>query len=72
MLARADYDAGRTAFLQALGYRVLRFWDNEALSNADGMVQSHCRSLELLRAPHPGPLPRGERGKVAPEGERVG
>ena len=74
-VARADYDTGRTAFLQALGFRVLRFWDNEALSNADGMVQRIAEALSSTR-PSPRPSPqRGEgegRGTLAPEGERVG
>ena len=58
--ARAAYDAGRTAFLQALGYRVLRFWDNEALSNTDGMLQ---RIAEALRTARPSPRPSPQRGE---------
>jgi very-short-patch-repair endonuclease len=76
-VAHADYDAGRTAFLRALGYRVLRFWDNEALGNTDGVLQRIVEALTTnSERPHPGPLPRGERGKVwgpSPlKGERVG
>jgi len=26
-------------FLECLGYRVLRFWDNDALANTDGVLQ---------------------------------
>jgi len=66
---QADYDFGRTAFLQALGYRVLRFWDNDALGNTDGVLQ---RIVEALTRPSPRPSPqRGEgdgRGTLAPEG----
>ena len=40
--AHADHDAGRTAFLQALGYRVLRFWDNDALSEYQWRAPAHC------------------------------
>ncbi len=58
--ARADYDAGRTAFLQALGYRVLRFWDNDALANTDGVLQ---RIAEALRAAGPSPRPSPQRGE---------
>ena len=36
-------DAGRTAFLEREGYRVLRFWNNDVLTNLDGVI-------ELLRA----------------------
>jgi very-short-patch-repair endonuclease len=31
-----EADADRTAFLEAEGYRVLRFWNNEVLRNIDG------------------------------------
>lgn len=34
-----ERDAARTAWLESRGYRVLRFWDNEVLSNIDGVVQ---------------------------------
>jgi len=37
--ARADYAAARTSCLEGLGYRVLRFWDNEALGNTEGRVR---------------------------------
>jgi len=32
------YDAARTAWLEAQGYRVLRFWNNEVLANIEGVV----------------------------------
>ena len=58
--ARVDYDEGRTALLQALGYRVLRFWDNEALSNTDGVLQ---RIAEALTSARPSPRPSPQRGE---------
>jgi adenine-specific DNA-methyltransferase len=58
--ARADYDAGRTAFLHALGYRVLRFWDDDALANTDGVLQ---RIAEALTAARPSPRPSPRRGE---------
>jgi very-short-patch-repair endonuclease len=66
---RAAYDAARTVTIVALGYRVLRFWDHEALGNTDGVL---TRIAQALGTPHPGPLPRGEREKVGeplPRGE---
>ncbi|MGH7403179.1 MAG: endonuclease domain-containing protein [Candidatus Rokuibacteriota bacterium] len=67
--ARADYDAGRTALLQALGYRVLRFWDNEALLNTDGMVERIAQTLTARPSPRPSPQRgEGEGGTLAPEG----
>ena len=53
-----EYDAARTAFLESLGYRVLRFWDNDALANTDGVLE---RIVEALARPSPRPSPqRGE------------
>ncbi|MDB5681687.1 MAG: endonuclease protein [Sphingomonas bacterium] len=36
---RIDRDAHRTAFLIAEGYRVIRFWNNEVMTNIDGVVR---------------------------------
>jgi very-short-patch-repair endonuclease len=58
--AHVDYDAGRTALLQALGYRVLRFWDNDALANTDDVLQ---RIVEALRSGRPSPRPSPQRGE---------
>ena len=61
--AQVARDARRTAFLEARGFNVLRFWNNDVLMNMEGV-------LEMIRAalpetprfpPHPDPLPRGER-----------
>lgn len=41
-----EADAHRTAVIEAEGYRVLRFWNNEVLSNAEGCAQI----LALARA----------------------
>ena len=43
-------DQRRTAFLQDKGYRVLRFWNNDILSNLDGVAQLIAATLA---APHP-------------------
>ena len=34
----AHYDASRTRYLEAQGYRVLRFWNNDVLENIDGVL----------------------------------
>ena len=55
---RREQDDVRTAFLEGAGYRVLRFWNNDVLSNTDGVLQS---VLEALRpSPLPSPRSRGE------------
>jgi very-short-patch-repair endonuclease len=33
-----QYDHDRTAWLSARGYRVLRFWNNEVLTNTNGVL----------------------------------
>ena len=38
-------DARRTAYLERQGYRVLRFWNTEALTNTDGVLTQISLSL---------------------------
>jgi len=38
-------DARRTAFLNARGYRVLRFWNNEIFNQIDGVMCTICQAL---------------------------
>jgi very-short-patch-repair endonuclease len=51
---RNTADERRTRLVERFGYRVLRFWDNELLSNLDGVLE---RINEALESPHPFPLP---------------
>ena len=39
------YDEARTRFIEREGYRVLRFWNNDVLTNCDGVVQMIARAL---------------------------
>ena len=52
-------DVSRTKWLERQGYRVLRFWNNEVLQNIEGVLEAIRTALEA--APHPNPLPDGER-----------
>lgn len=36
---RASYDIDRTRWLEAQGYRVLRFWNGDVLANIDAVAQ---------------------------------
>jgi very-short-patch-repair endonuclease len=38
--ARSAQDAARTAWLEAQGYRVLRFWNNEVFENLDAVLRA--------------------------------
>jgi very-short-patch-repair endonuclease len=50
--------AKRTAFLEARGFKVLRFWNNDVLTNLDGVATVvHAALLERSRRPSPNPLP---------------
>ncbi len=42
---RRDHDAVRTAFLNAEGYRVLRFWNNDVMGNIEGVLAEIARNL---------------------------
>jgi very-short-patch-repair endonuclease len=53
-------DNERTAFLNAQGVQVLRFWNSEVFSNLDGVLQRIHDALterESLRPPPPPPWP---------------
>lgn len=43
------YDAERTRAIEALGYRVLRFWDDDVLLRTDAVLEEVWRLLESRR-----------------------
>ena len=43
------HDKKRSAFLESLGYRVLRFWNNEVIENMDGVLERLREALLLTR-----------------------
>jgi very-short-patch-repair endonuclease len=58
-----DEDAKRTRYLEALGYRVLRFWNHEVLGDLDAVLEV-IRIAVAVESPHPNPLPEGEGAKT--------
>ncbi len=38
-LEQQEYDEERTKVLEARGYRVLRFWNNDVMNNTDAVLQ---------------------------------
>ena len=62
---RASADAERTRFIQAEGYRVLRFWNNEVLTNIDGVLEAIQSALTTTPTPDPSPQGGGERWRSA-------
>ena len=59
--AVSEYDADRTAWLNARGWLVVRFWDNEILTNLDGLCEA---ILETLREREALTLPRLRHGSL--------
>ncbi len=43
---QAQTDDKRTCFLNARGYRVLRFWNDDVMSDADAVVAAVMQALE--------------------------
>ena len=41
-----ETDAARTAYIEEQGYMVLRFWNNEALGNPDGVLETILQWLD--------------------------
>ena len=62
------YDERRTRYLEAKGYRVLRFWNNDALTKIESVLEVILEAV-ASPPPHPSPLPAGERGQFAAESE---
>ena len=58
-LEQQTRDAVRTEFLGRLGYRVLRFWDNDVLLRTDAVLESIHAAL-ICPSPPPSPRKRGE------------
>ncbi|CAN5307229.1 hypothetical protein BH10PSE12_BH10PSE12_31510 [soil metagenome] len=60
-------DELRTAYLIDQGWHVIRFWNNDVLSNADGVAEAVLqKTAECLGGTHPQPLPSREgRKRVA-------
>jgi len=57
------YDERRTRFLEAQGYRVLRFWNNEVLKQTDAVRERILLALQKY-TPHPNPLPLAGEGAI--------
>lgn len=46
-LQQAEQDAQRTEYLVTQGYRVLRFWNSDVMTNMDGVVAAILDALQL-------------------------
>ncbi|MDQ0249248.1 very-short-patch-repair endonuclease [Sphingomonas kyeonggiensis] len=63
-----EYDARRTRFIESEGYRVLRFWNNDVLENAEGVIAQISLSLwerEGARSAKPSGKGEGRQSQAA-------
>ena len=56
-------DVRRTKAFEAMGYRVVRFWNNDVFGNLEGVLTNLLAELET--GPRPGPLPQAGEGAEA-------
>ena len=61
----ADRDERRTAWLEERGYRVLRFWNTDVLTNIEAVLETMLRALPAAPPPRPSPA-RGEGAEPLP------
>ena len=45
-LEQEEYDEERTKYLNLLGYKVIRFWNNEVTNNIDGVILAILHAME--------------------------
>jgi len=64
--AALRHDAERTAWLEAQGYRVLRFWNSEVFGNIDGVIDSIYGAIHGSLSAEATPLKHMRRRETAP------
>ncbi len=45
-LEQEEYDNERTKYLESLGYKVIRFWNNDVMNNVDGVILVMLNAME--------------------------
>ena len=56
-----EADAARTRFLEDIGYRVIRFWNNDVIENFEGVLETVVMALQQKKAlTQPSPAKAGE------------
>jgi len=60
------HDEVRTKQLEAAGYRVVRFWNNDLTSNMPGVLETILNAaIGTERVPPPSPLPQAGGGALS-------
>ncbi len=69
----AEQDLDRTKVLESAGFHVVRFWNNDVMSNIEGVLSEIAKTAGVA-PPHPNPLPPGEgvASSPLPAGEGQG
>ncbi len=60
--AESERDVRRDAYLTSNGYRILRFWNADVLTNMEGVVDTVIAAL-AVPPPHPALSPDGGEGE---------
>jgi len=58
-LEQVEDDLKRSVFLESLGYKVIRFWNDEILGETDTVLEEIHRCLIEVPSPQPSPGGRG-------------
>ena len=58
---QVEKDKARTTYLQAQGFRVIRFWNHEVLAETEAVMQ---RILNMVESDTPSPCHQGGRGNA--------
>jgi very-short-patch-repair endonuclease len=58
-LEQKIYDQNLTDYLEKLGYRVIRFWNNEVLKELDAVTNAIYMAIADSPSPQPSPLTGG-------------
>ena len=59
-----EADRERTAYLDQLGWKIMRFWNNDILQNTDGVLEAILAACKERKGkPSPCPLPHAGEGK---------
>ena len=59
--AESKRDLARTRIIEGEGYRVLRFWNNDVLTNIDGVLGVIQNAITSTPTPDPSPQGGGEK-----------
>jgi very-short-patch-repair endonuclease len=62
---RSAADEERTKVLEANGYRVLRYWNNDVLTNINGVLEDILSAITATPTPNPSPQGGGEQSTAS-------